>query len=284
MPHVSVIIPTFNRAYVIERAINSVLKQSFTDLECIVVDDGSTDDTLKVVEQIKDPRLKIVSSINRGVSAARNFGFSHSSGQWIALLDSDDEWLSHKLYAQLEFSNKNPELPLIHGEEIWIRNGKRVNPKFKHKKEGGKIFERALALCLISPSAAILKRDLYEEMQGFREDYIVCEDYELWLRVTQKYAVGFVNDPILNKYGGHKDQLSSKYKAMDYWRVRAMEEIYRNPKFDLSEREKLSLKEMLLEKCRILKLGYEKHQNLEHMDYILGLIDEFSSLSDSFSK
>lgn len=284
MPQVSVIIPTFNRGYVIERAIYSVLEQSFSDLECIVVDDGSTDNTQKIIEHIKDPRLKVIASSNRGVSAARNLGFSHSRGQWIALLDSDDQWLSHKLAAQLELAANHPELLLIHGEEIWIRNGKRINPKFKHKKEGGKIFERSLGLCLISPSAALLKRDLYEEMQGFREDYIVCEDYELWLRVTQKYKVGFVVEPVLNKYGGHKDQLSAKYKAMDYWRVRAMEELFHNPEYSLNTNESLALVEMLLEKCRILKLGYEKHQNLENMAYIISLIEEFSALKDSFSK
>lgn len=284
MPLVSVIIPTFNRGYVIERAVNSVLEQSFSDLECIVVDDGSTDNTQQKLAEIKDPRLKVIQSGNQGVSAARNLGFVHSCGQWIALLDSDDEWLPHKLRVQLKLADENPKLPLIHGEEIWIRNGKRVNPKFKHRKEGGKIFERCLGLCLISPSAALMKRSLYEEMRGFREDYIVCEDYELWLRVTQKYEVGFVVDPILNKYGGHEDQLSSKYKAMDYWRVRAMEELFRNSEYSLNLNESQALVETLLEKCHILKLGYEKHQNLENMDYIVSLIDEFSSLNGSFSK
>ncbi len=284
MPLVTVIIPTFNRGHVIDRAVRSVLGQGHEHLECIVVDDGSTDDTLSTLEKISDPRLKVISSENHGVSAARNLGFSHSRGEWIALLDSDDEWLPHKLEAQLKLSQKNPSLTLIHGEEIWIRNGKRVNPKFKHKKEGGHIFERCLALCLISPSAALMKRSLYEEMGGFREDYIVCEDYELWLRVTQKYEVGFVSEPILNKYGGHEDQLSNKYKAMDYWRVRAMEDIYHNTDYNLKANEARALVEMVLEKCRILKLGYEKHQNLEHLPYIVSLIKEFSSIKESLSK
>ncbi len=284
MPLVTVVIPTFNRGHLIERSVQSVLAQTHTDFECIVVDDGSTDDTLERLKKITDSRLKVISSDNQGVSAARNLGFSLSCGEWIALLDSDDEWPAHKLEAQLKFAQHNPQYSLIHGEEIWIRNEKRVNPKFKYKKEGGRIFKRCLALCLISPSTVLIKRSLYQEMNGFREDYVVCEDYELWLRITHKYDVGFIKDPMAIKYGGHEDQLSMKYKAMDYWRVKAMEEIYRNPDYKLKSDEVAALTEMLLEKCRILKLGYEKHQNLEHLPYILSLLEEFTSVRDSLSK
>lgn len=284
MPLVTVIIPTFNRAYCIERAVNSVLSQSYEKIECLVVDDGSTDDTLERLKKINDPRLKVISSKNRGVSAARNLGFLHAHGEWIALLDSDDEWFSHKLEKQLEYAKKNPHYNLIHTEEIWIRNTKRVNPKIKYKKEGGAIFKRCLGLCLISPSTVMIKRSLYEEMKGFREDYLVCEDYELWLRITHKYEVGFISEPLTQKYGGHEDQLSTRYKAMDYWRVKAMEEIYRNPLYPLNKDEIESLSTMLLEKCRILKLGHEKHQNLDRLPYIVSLIEEFSSIKESLSK
>ena len=286
MPLVSVIIPSFNRAHTLERAVNSVLKQIFTDFECIIVDDGSTDDTAQIIQKLKsqDDRVKSVVSENQGVSAARNLGFSNSCGQWIALLDSDDEWLPTKLKAQLELAQTIPEVPLIHGEEIWIRNGKRVNQKFKHKKVGGWIFNDCLALCFISPSTALIKRSLYEEMNGFRDDFVVCEDYELWLRVTQKYEVGLIEEPVIYKYGGHDDQLSFKYKAMDYWRVKAMEEIYRNPDYALKKDEEIALVNMLLEKCRILKIGYIKHNNLEHLGYIDLLINEFSSIKESLSR
>jgi len=286
MPLVSIIIPSFNRAHTLERAVNSVLKQSFTDFECIIVDDGSTDDTSKIIHklQTQDDRVKSVMSENQGVSAARNLGFSKSSGQWIALLDSDDEWLPTKLEAQLELSQTISEVPLIHGEEIWIRNGKRVNQKFKHKKVGGYVFKDCLPLCFISPSTALIKRSLYEEMKGFREDFVVCEDYELWLRVSSKYEVGFIEEPVIHKYGGHVDQLSFKYKAMDYWRVKAMEEIYRNSDYPLKQDEEMVLIDTLLEKCRILKMGYTKHNNLEHIPYIDLLINEFSSLKESSSR
>ncbi|MBC96578.1 MAG: glycosyl transferase [Halobacteriovoraceae bacterium] len=281
MSLVSVIIPTYNRIETLGRAVDSVLNQTYQNLECLIVDDASTDGTDHfVIERYSnDPRVKLVSlTENQGVSHARNIGFSHAQGDYIALLDSDDEWLKHKLEKQIHWAKNNPHHPLIHGEEIWIRNGKRVNPKFKHKKEGGKIFQRCLGLCLISPSAALMTRELYQEMNGFREDFIVCEDYELWLRVTHKYEVGFIEEPILNKYGGHDDQLSARYKAMDYWRVKAMHEIYDHPDFNLNESESQALKEMILEKARILEMGYLKHGNLENLSYVRSILTTFSEL------
>lgn len=275
MTKVSVLIPTFNRAGTILRAINSVLKQSYENLECIVVDDASTDETLKLLSQVTDPRLKIYTlKENKGVSSARNFGFSKSSGEWIALLDSDDEWLPQRLEKQLEFAKNHPDLPLIHGEEIWIRNGKRVNPKKIHEKSGGKIFRNCLHLCLISPSATLMKKSLYLEMNGFREDYPVCEDYELWLRVTSRYEVGFIEDPIITKYGGHDDQLSAKYKAMDFWRVKAMDEICSSG--EVRGGDKKELVEVLLRKCEILKKGYLKHNNMENLPFIEELVEKYS--------
>ena len=279
MSTVSVLIPTFNRADVLKRAIDSVLAQSYEELECIVIDDASTDETSRLLKSYSDPRLKVViHDKNFGVSKARNSGFEVSKGEWIALLDSDDEWLPHRLESQLALAKLRPELPLIHGEELWVRKGKRVNPKKIHQKSGGKIFKRCLHLCLISPSATIMKRSLYEEMGGFREDYPVCEDYELWLRVTARYEVGFIPDPIITKYGGHDDQLSAKYKAMDFWRVKAMDEIFRNSEYSLNQEQENELREVLLRKCNILKAGYLKHNNLENLAFIEELQARYQDL------
>ncbi len=276
MPTVSVLIPTYNRAHTIGRAVESVLGQTHRELECIVIDDASSDETIELLKKYDDPRVKIIQHReNRGVSQARNTGFRQSHGKWIALLDSDDEWLPHRLESQLKLAKERPGLPLIHGEELWVRRGKRVNPKKIHQKSGGRIFKRCLHLCLISPSATLMKRSLYEEMKGFREDYPVCEDYELWLRVTARYEVGFVEEPIITKYGGHDDQLSAKYKAMDFWRVKAMDEIFRNESFPLDASQKRELKEVLIKKCTILKDGYLKHGNLENLPFIEELLERY---------
>lgn len=276
MPSVSVLIPTFNRGHTLKRAIDSVLGQSFSDLECLVIDDASTDHTDEVLSSYNDQRLKILKhSQNHGVSKARNTGFQNSQGKWIALLDSDDEWLPQRLERQLSLAQQNPDLPLIHGEELWVRRGKRVNPKKIHQKSGGKIFNRCLHLCLISPSATLMKRELYQQLGGFREDYPVCEDYELWLRVTALHEVGFIEEPIITKYGGHEDQLSAKYKAMDFWRVKAMDEVFRNQEIPLTKDQEDELKEVLLKKCQILKDGYLKHNNLENLPFIEELVERY---------
>ena len=227
MSLVSVVIPTFDRLAVLKRAIQSVLSQTHTNLELIVVDDASTDETLSYLKDIKDSRLKVISlSENRGVSFARNRGIEVAQGELIALLDSDDEWLKRKLEKQVEFLKENPLLNLVHCNEKWIRNGHHLNQKKIHRKEGGRIFARALHLCLISPSAVVIRKNFLQSIGLFREDFPVCEDYELWLRITASEDIGFLEEVLLIKYGGHDDQLSHRYTAMDFWRVRAMDELY----------------------------------------------------------
>lgn len=260
---ITVVIPTYNRAYVLERAINSVLNQSYAPHEVIVVDDGSTDDTQDVLNQYKNiPYMKVITTENRGVSAARNTAIKAASGDWIALLDSDDEWLTHKLETQVEFLKENEHLPLVHGEEIWIRNGKRVNQKKIHQKHGGSIFQRCLPLCLISPSASLIRKDVLEELGNFDEEFEVCEDYDLWLKLTSLYDVGYIEEPIITKYGGHEDQLSRKFKAMDFWRLKSLMRILeiRN----LSNVDRKAVLEEVIKKGEILKMGYMKHKNMEN--------------------
>ncbi len=265
---ISVIIPTFNREKEVVRAIESVYLGTYKDIEIIVVDDGSTDETSKTLARLDIP-IKFITTKNRGVSAARNLGVTYARGEWIAFLDSDDTWLENKLEAQVALLRNCPELRLIHGEEIWIRNGVRVNQMKKHQKSGGDIFVKSLKLCLISPSAVMLQKSLLEEMGGFREDFEVCEDYDLWLKITSLYPVGFVETPIIKKFGGHEDQLSRKFFAMDYWRVRSLSWIMINRK--LGEDKLEPLKSVLEKKCKVLLNGYKKHDNMTHYSEIEGI-------------
>ncbi len=268
MNKVSIIIPTFNRIEVLNRAVQSVFSQSYKNWELIVVDDGSTDGTYEYLLQLKQTssygeQIHIYKTENSGVSAARNYGVTKSNYDWISFLDSDDEWLSNKLELQVPLTDN---FKLIHGEEIWIRNGVRVNSMNKHKKSGGRIFSQCVPLCCISPSTVLLEKNLYSEMGGFREDYPVCEDYDLWLKICESLDVGFIEEPIINKYGGHDDQLSRKYFAMDYWRVKALEPFLKS---EVLSKDELSLvKCTILKKSEILLKGYEKHKNYENRDEI----------------
>ena len=230
MPKISVIIPTHNRAWSIRRAIESVLSQSFEDFELLIVDDGSTDQTQDILKTFKDFRIQVIKlKKGQGVSKARNEGIAQAQGEWLAFLDSDDEWLPHKLKAQWDYVSLRPKIKVVHGEEVWIRRGVRVNPKKKHTKPKGWIFQRCLPLCAISPSTVMIHRTVLQKVGAFDPEMIVCEDYDLWLRITPFYEVGLLEVPIIKKYGGHEDQLSARYKAMDYFRVRFYSQGFKAP-------------------------------------------------------
>lgn len=249
-PKFSIIIPVFNRERFISRAIESVLNQSFKNYEIIVVDDGSTDNTPYIIKQYP---VNIITQKNRGVSAARNRGIKAAKGEIVAFLDSDDEWKKDKLKIQAAFFEKNPQYKIHQTDEIWIREGKFLNKKKIHQKKEGFIFYESLHLCLISPSAVAIKKKLFEEVGFFREDFEVCEDYELWLRITKKYPIGYSPEKLVIKYGGHEDQLSRKYFGMDRWRVKAMLPFCDDPK----------VLDVALKKCEILVKGAKKHNNFE---------------------
>lgn len=226
-PHdVSVIIPTHDRREAVVNAIRSVQAQTHAVHEIIVVDDGSTDDTSEAVAS-HFPSVKCVQQAQRGVSAARNRGIREARSIWIAFLDSDDEWFPHKIERQLEMLSRASDLRLCHSDEIWIRNGRRVNPRAKHSKAGGRIFQRCLPLCCISPSAALVRRDVFDDVGLFDETLPACEDYDLWLRICAREPVAYVDEPLIVKHGGHADQLSRRYWGMDRFRIRALEKIVR---------------------------------------------------------
>jgi glycosyltransferase involved in cell wall biosynthesis len=260
---VTVIVPTYNRAETLPRALTSIVEQTRPPRHIIVVDDGSTDATAELIRR-RFPQVHYLHQPNAGVSAARNAGIRLNDrladgGEWIALLDSDDEWLPGKLERQLEAWRRHPHHRLIHCDEIWIRNGKRVNPMNKHRKYGGHIFHHCLPLCAISPSAALLRRDLFDDTGLFDEDLPACEDYDLWLRVSHREAVLFVDAPLLVKYGGHADQLSRQHWGMDRFRVRALCQCLEHEA--LSPEQRRAALAMLGEKLDILILGARKRGN-----------------------
>jgi len=223
---VSVIIPSFNRQYTLAKAIDSVLAQEYTASEIILVDDGSDDNTAEWAKKAY-PDLVIISQSNQGVSAARNTGIKHASGQWIALLDSDDAWYPKKLKQQLNILQQAPEIRLCHSNEHWIRNGRRVNQMNKHEKKGGWIFQHCLPLCAISPSASLIKKSVFNDLGGFDESLPACEDYDFWLRLCSREPVAYTDEALIQKYGGHEDQLSKQYWGMDRFRLTAIAKLLR---------------------------------------------------------
>ncbi len=154
---ISIIVPTFNRSYTIERCLNSILEQDYPDhkIEIIVVDDGSYDCTPSILTRYQHTNnIRVLRQKNKGVSSARNLGLKHARHSWIAFLDSDDYWMPKKLKYQMNLLTKEQRL-VCHTQEIWIRNGKRVNQCKHHQKYGGYTFENNLPLCAMSPSSIL---------------------------------------------------------------------------------------------------------------------------------
>jgi glycosyltransferase involved in cell wall biosynthesis len=269
MSAVSVIIPTFNRATKVGRAVSSVLYQTFRDCEIILVDDGSGDHTRAVLKRFGDRITTIAHPENRGVSAARNTGIRASRAPLIAFLDSDDYWLPQKLSVQADFFRDHPDAVACQTQELWIRKGRRVNPMKKHTKPTGNIFEPSLRLCLVSPSAVMLRRSLLDEVGLFDEALPACEDYDLWLRVSCRYPVHLIDTPLVVKEGGHPDQLSATVEGLDRYRIESMVRLIRSAPLR-PEQVSAVLKELRL-KCRIYGNGCIRRGKKEEGEHYLRL-------------
>ncbi len=255
--NVSVIVPVYNRQQTLQRAVDSVFNQTHPAEEIIVVDDGSNDGTKEILKSYQDNITSINLPQNSGVSRARNEGVKHAKTDFIAFLDSDDYWEKDKLKNQLEYIHRNPFYEIIQSEEIWIRNGKRVNPCKHHKKPEGWIWEESLERCLISPSSVLMKKTLLERYAYFNENLPASEDYDLWLKITRHHPAGLEPSFSVIKHGGHEDQLSRKHPAMDKFRVRTLIHLLEKES-SLSFREKIIA--VLTRKLEILIQGYEKRK------------------------
>ena len=275
MPFFSVIIPTFNRSTKVKVAIESVLNQSFRDFELIVVNNGSTDNTYEILRKYNGKISVLNYNINQGVSGARNYGIQNAKGKYIALLDDDDSWLKNKLQESVDFINDNPQIKIHQSEEIWIRNGKRINQKKRHKMKSGDIFKESLELCLISPSSVVINKDIFKKYGNFDEKLQACEDYDLWLRITKDEKIGLINKQLIIKNGGHEDQLSRKFWGMDRFRIYSMIKLLQNSKDNISDIKLQQTVNTIIKKTEIMIIGATKRENhklVEQLNNIINLI------------
>jgi glycosyltransferase involved in cell wall biosynthesis len=302
MPRISAIIPTYNRARLLQEAVDSVLAQRYRDFELIVVDDGSTDDTPALLEELLSgagrrgrpggvgsrapgvgaadlrrapgrPPIRVVRQRHTGFpGAVRNRGVAESTGELLAFLDADDLWEPEKLERQVarfdEVRARDGTPVLCHTRERWLRNGAEVSQKGQRHAREGWVFPDALVKCIIGPSTTMLRRSVFEELGGFREDVEIGEDYELWLRLTARYPVSYIEEPLTVKRAGHGDQLSGKYPQIESFRIRVLEDLVTAGTFaDTPEYDSLARAE-LARKCRIYARGARKRgREAEAQDY-----------------
>ena len=259
----TIIIPTYNRRFFLERAINTVFSQTYTQFELIIADDGSSDGTADYLRTLHSAgKLQFLQLPHSGFPGkVRNAGARLATGEYLAFLDSDDLWKPEKLARQVAFFQEHPELKICHTREIWQRGETIVSQAGQKHRRCGFIFADALKKCIIGPSTIMMRRELFEEFGGFREDLEIAEDYELWLRITARYPVGYIDEPLTVKRAGHADQLSEKYGQIEIFRIKALllnleEGTIEGEQRDLAVRE-------LVRKCRIYARGCEKRRKVE---------------------
>ena len=277
-PLVSVIIPVYNRNELLQRAINSVLKQTYRQFELLIIDDGSSID----ISIPKDPRVYYIYQQHKGVSSARNLGIILSSGDFIAFLDSDDEWYRKKLAICIDHFKAHPECNILHTNEKWIKNGHFINEKKKHKKTGGDIFKRSLDLCLVSPSTVIMRGSVFKKYGLFRTDLPVAEDYDLWLRIAAREQFCYIDRRLTIKYGGHDDQLS-KIWGLDRFRIQSLRGLLYNS--NITPSQKQWIKNTIIKKSKILINGAKKrHRYFFALKYYFHILQTKKCFIKKFKK
>lgn len=272
MPLVSVVIPTYNRAELLKEAVWSVFNQSFRDMELIVVDDGSTDNTQEVLRQLDKENASILGPIpfiylrqdHRGMPGqVRNHAVQAASGKYIAFLDSDDVWIPEKLEHQLALFKAGPPR-LVHTRELWLREGKEISQKGQTHQRRGDIFNDALHKCIIGPSTVMMERLLFEETGGFREDLEIAEDYEYWLRITAEQEVGYLDEALTIKRAGGWSQLSEKYGYIEIFRIQALRRLIDEGRLPADRTD--AARKVLGKKCLIYAKGCRKRGRTEEAD------------------
>lgn len=261
--NISVVIPTYNRKDMVERALNSVINQKIKAMEIIVVDDGSTDgtDDLFPVKGVVYHKIDHCGYPGR----VRNIGVELAGGDYIAFLDSDDIWYPEKLDRQIEYLRNHPDCRILHTKERWLMNGKFVSQKKRKHKREGDLFKDSLQGCIIGPSTVLIEKRLFNEFGGFKSNIEVGEDYDLWLRITDRIRVGYINEELIEKNAGHGDQLSFKYGYIEPFKIEVLEKLLSNYEFRDNNRKSAyeSLKkkyEIIINGC--LKRGKEKEAQL----------------------
>lgn len=275
---VSVVIPTYNRAEFLKRTIDSVLRQTLACSEIIIVNDGSTDNSLELLQAISENSrvpLRIITTENQGVAAARNRGIITAKHEYIAFLDSDDHWHKKKLELQYGALAKESEYVISHTKERWFRRGLHLNQKKIHIPRQGNIFDHCLQLCAVGMSTVIVKKELFETVGYFDESLICCEDYDIWLRASCKYPFLLIDEKLTIKEGGREDQLSFIHRVgMDEKRIYSIRKLLDANCLSADQKE-LAIKS-LIEKITVFAKGCEKHGKVDEARRYFDLLKEYT--------
>lgn len=238
MDDVSVIIPVYNRDYSLRDAVESVLIQTYKPSEIIIIDDGSFFPAKDILKNYKNHINIIRHEENKGVSASRNTGILASSSKYIAFLDSDDIFLPEKLELQINFMKEN-NYQISHTNEFWYKKDRFINQNKKSKRYGGKILDKILDKCRVSPSSLIVENKVFEKCGLFDETLDVCEDYDISLRFALEYEIGYLDKNLIIKRAIEDNSLSAAINHIEYIRYNILKNFYERyvDRFNIKEKE-----------------------------------------------
>jgi glycosyltransferase involved in cell wall biosynthesis len=233
MTKVSVIIPAYNAMTYLPKTVESVFKQTFTDFEVIIVNDGSSDGIEQWVNTITDRRVKLISQKNQGAAAARNTGIAHAKGAYIAFVDSDDLWEASKLEKQVYCLDNNPNVGLVY---VWVAS---IDAKGNHlgkiysNDSCGYVWEKMVQGNIVwSGSASMVRRDCFEKLGVFDQNLRFAEDWEMWIRISRNYSFAVIKEPLVY-YRHHANNKSQNYiKTIDNFRL-IVEKSFQSVPFEL---------------------------------------------------
>jgi len=272
-PKVSVIIPVYNGERFLSEAIESVINQTYPNWEIIAINDGSTDRSMEILKHYKSKLSSLIHVINQenlGPSVARNSGIKKAKGEYIAFLDYDDLWLSEKLEKQVKFLESNNEISLIYCDCYIIDNNSNIEKDTYSEKTKfikGKIFKKLLSNNFIPTSTVLLRKKVLDDVGLFNLEYKISQDYDLWLRISDKYLIDFLKQP-LAKYRFHSESISKDVKLMTNEDFQILK-YWLNKKPEL----KMELKDQI--KSKIAHLYYQTVLYYYHNHKIKKAIKEF---------
>lgn len=272
MSKVSVIITTYNSMQYLPETLYSVLGQIFTDFDVIVIDDGSTDQTIDWVNTVHDPRLTLISQKNQGVSVARNTGICHAKGQYIALLDGDDVWEPTKLLEQVKIMDSDPDIGLVYTWLALIDEQSRPTGRIMKPDSEGKVWTSIIENNMVACSSVMVRSACFENVGIFDSNLLVAEDWDLWIRIAASYSFAVVREPLV-QYRLHSNSKSKNYPAMVQNFRTIIERAFLNAPLELLYLRGLSYGRVNLciswkclqcEEPNIEKASYFCHQGLLH--------------------
>ncbi len=275
------VIPTFNRALLLKRAIESVFSQTVQCSELIIIDDGSTDNTLELLRHLSSTSkiaFHIYCQKNKGPAAARNLAVSRAESPYIAFLDSDDHWHINKLEKQYQELAKNNQYRISHTREKWLRKGQLLNQRKIHRPRHGYIFDHCLQLCAVGASTVMIKKEIFNQVGLFDESLRCCEDYDLWLRISCQYNFLLIDEALTVKEGGRKDQVSFQYRlGMDEMRIYSLRKLLDGDLLNCQQ-YLIALNEFI-KKSKIFGNGCLKHGKMEAGHSCLELIPVYVEMA-----